>query len=308
MSALRLALVLALGAAAVSSAAGAVKDSSSPPGEASLGPHWRAIPSRSGPDFRAAAAHSFVTLWAGLWAPDGRSLSANWWRAGSYIDSLVDYLIQLDSDAPLQKETDAAFSLHGYAETSARLKDVFHTRVITAFDNAWGGWWYDDYAWWGIAFAHAAKHNSSVGGSVHDWVAPARLCWTLHDAGSSAWGAYMQEQALDTPAKWGLADWAPVYPGGCWQSPPSDLSPSDPRFPRGGTDPRKDAGNKLGGVQNTVTNALRLALAAKLHSLSSGVSGAGARQPNGAGWGRGHAPSRGRPVSGLLSPALFKAT
>lgn len=202
--------------------------------------------------YRNAAITTFAQLktnygWAG-----------NFWRLGHSFDTIIDYFELVD-------DTDALLFGSEYA--------------LRAFEK-FSGHWYDDYGWWGLAALRASQRPKLFGPNVGAFGGVARRCWTFMrtgDTGGMTVDCSGAVKMAGAPNVWTQAQKSPDYKdhfarmeprkgGGVWNC--------DWRW---SADRNKDscycvpdwgaAKDGLGGFQNTVTNGLYLALAARINKI-----------------------------------------
>jgi hypothetical protein len=151
----------------------------------------------------------------------------NYWRLGQTFDTIIDYFVVTQATAEATAFTSVA--LDRYAASR--------------------GSWYDDYAWWAISNLKAAQHKELFGDATDTFFKNSLECWQKMAPSTDVWN---HAQALPK-----FAVLKPAVPGGVWNHA---YDSSD----TGSYNPLNPNGDPLGGYQNTVTNSLRLVLAARL--------------------------------------------
>ena len=205
--------------------------------------------------YRNAAITTFAQLktnygWAG-----------NFWRLGHSFDTIIDYFEVVDA-------TEAALFAGEYA--------------LPAFKK-FEGHWYDDYGWWGLAALRAAQRPNLFGQHIGAFDGVARRCWNFMRTGDTgdmkvickdvvkmagAPKVWAQSQAGSEKSR--FEELKPRFPGGVWNSD-WNWSNGDKDAPCYCVPIYEEnkfwANDSLGGFQNTVTNGLYLALAARINKI-----------------------------------------
>jgi hypothetical protein len=186
-------------------------------------------------DFKSAATAKFTAL-----VPVFQSCTS-YWRLGHCFDTVLDYFaLVCDQDA-----------------------EDFGRMAVTQFTNLtgpkyWGGYWYDDHGWWGVAALRASQQPTWFGPNAQQFEKFSLRCWKTMDAMA--------------PTVWKRRPTAgnhfdslePRIPGGVWNSSwnadgVGDHLPCDPTL-------CIDDAWMLCGYQNSVTNLLYLVLAARRYA------------------------------------------
>lgn len=186
--------------------------------------------------------------------------ASNFWRLGHSFDTIIDYFAAVDKTDSL---VFAEYALDRFRKTN--------------------GHWYDDYGWWGLAALRASQHADLFGQHTGDFKEIALKCWNFMHAGQ------VSDMKVDcckdenvhmsgAPNVWAngqkdkkhFGDLEPLFPDGVWNcdwkwSENKDEDPCYcvPIYEEG----RYWARDALGGFQNTVTNALYLALASRIYTI-----------------------------------------
>lgn len=139
----------------------------------------------------------------------GYYITDNYWQAGCVFDTITDYL----AEAIKQKEITAK-------EANTFVSDVKSNWAKT-LEKGGGGYWYDDFGWWGIASAKAgtAAYKEVFGpDNTDDFTGYASECWKIMSTGKS------DNLHFGAPKVWEkctsqdfFASVAPKYPNGVWQ-------------------------------------------------------------------------------------------
>ena len=196
--------------------------------------------------------------------------STNYWMAGNVFDTTLDYMLlairkgiitpqEVDGVmAYVAKNYDLAYQTYNanygyYASDNGTRSDHGMVHMEPAEPK---GFWYDDFAWWGIASAkvYAPEYQTIFRNNMSQYKTIAGACWQVMNNGFQG--------DPDRPIQWGAPNvWAqcdkskfgqyePRFNGGVWQSDMNN---------------QYDPGCKnLGPFQDTVVNALYLVLALRM--------------------------------------------
>ncbi|HYV12591.1 MAG TPA: hypothetical protein VE980_16950 [Pyrinomonadaceae bacterium] len=208
--------------------------------------------------------------------------AGNGWQVGNVFDTLLEYVVR-------------------YTAPNVSASEVVQTGLDQWKNVQSSMCWYDDYGWWGIAFAKAFddKYADVFGAHRSECQALATHCWDLMHTGKPNAPAPFNYTYLGGPRVWDNRDetgrpgyftstlgWAqPRYQGGVWQY---DLFAS-PRPQPPECTPNKDSSNDklrvsdpklwecpLGPYQLTVMNGLYFVLALRLALQKQGTGTAAA--------------------------------
>jgi hypothetical protein len=164
----------------------------------------------------------------------------NYWRVGNGFDTLISYLLYVDASE---------------VGIAAKAVDYFNNATKNR------GCWFDDFGWWGLALIRASRHAAHLKVDSQRCLKYASMAWVeMNDNAPRVW-----DDAKSDPRYKAVA---PRFAGGCWNNYfyphsrcPNDEKPCDPTDGLPGAD-------MLCGIQNTVTNALYLALSARLYAAT----------------------------------------
>ncbi len=204
--------------------------------------------------WRSMAFSSFALL--SKWYKWG----GNYWQLGHAFDTMIDYFDVVD-------RTEAAVS----AEI-----------VIDRFQKT-EGYWYDDFGWWGVACLRASQRDDLFGAArAAQFKTIALKCWNFMN---SADRGDMEIICWDTgimrgaPNVWRgydsrFAELEPRVDGGVWNRDWKWSTMADPCYcvPIYRSPKNFFAKDGLSGFQNTVTNALYLALASRINKTINVVN------------------------------------
>lgn len=188
--------------------------------------------------------------------------SENFWRLGNSFDTAIDYFEIIEATDP----------------------KAFGAYAIKAF-HKFPGHWYDDYGWWGLAALRAADRPYLFPDLSGDFLSIVSKCWKFFHTGdrgdmdvlcadcvtmTGGPGVWAVSQAGEDA--WRFVSLKPRVDGGVWNGDwrwsPDQKTDKCYCVPIAGQ--AKDA---LCGVQNTVTNALYLALASRLAARKDADAG-----------------------------------
>ena len=199
--------------------------------------------------------------------------SDNYWQLGNAFDTMTDYLL-----------------VAGPAYADPGLPQLAQTRFLDPHVQAYAGW-YDDYAWWAIAFAKASdKRFAPVFGNYSaPFTAMAQSLWTIVDQGKGDGVHLGAPQAFTNRDNETMFLEPPLIPPywvtprfdhgrgsglhGVWQY---DIFANKRKLPNwigpvegnSDTNPSLPSAYWLGPYQVTVVNALYLLLAVRLEQAS----------------------------------------
>lgn len=188
----------------------------------------------------------------------------NYWRQGCSFDTILDYLKYTIETADNKQEA------------IKRAQDtVINIYNQVYFPGRLNGDWYDDWAWWGIAFAKSfdPAYSDVVGNLATTFQNEAKFCYDTMDNGKGRNEKAGYREFFGASQVWSTCNQTyyarvePLFDGGSWQSdfpvPESGQKPS--------TDCKKNLGpikcptdNCLGLYQVSVMNGLFLVLASQL--------------------------------------------
>jgi hypothetical protein len=193
--------------------------------------------------------------------------STNYWMAGNVFDTTLDYmLLALANNLITPQQIQL---IMGYVAKNYDLGYQTYNANYSYYTNDNGkrsgptnpaaepkGWWYDDFAWWGIASSkvYLPQYQAIFNNYAGAFQQIATSCWNVMNNGFTV--------DPNRPVQWGAPNvWArcdksifqsvePKVDGGVWQC---DINSSYNPFTA-----------NLGPFQNTVVNALYLNLALRL--------------------------------------------
>ena len=111
-------------------------------------------------DYAAFADKNFHTLYTLIWpSPNTLGTTLDWWRLGSYVDSMIDYLIIINK---LQSNPNLTPATVQTLQKTLQENKNFYDDVVKLFVATYGCNWFDDPCWWGIAFTNGAETALSL--------------------------------------------------------------------------------------------------------------------------------------------------
>jgi hypothetical protein len=218
--------------------------------------------------------YTFVTLFPIFQKP------ANPWQTGNVFDTLLEYVVR-------------------YTAPGGSAEDVVQAGLTQWNKVKDSMCWYDDYGWWGIAFAKAFddKYANVFGTHRSEAQENAKHCWDIMHTGKpnapAPWNykykggpnVWANRDETGNPGYFTNAGWAqPRFTGGVWQydlwvTPrphPPECTPN--KNPKGlcVSDPKLIDWCALGPFQLTVMNGLYFVLALRLALKKQGTGTAAA--------------------------------
>lgn len=188
-------------------------------------------------DPKAKATAAFNALLSAV--DKDKNIRLDYWMMGNALGSLIDYCFFISPDS------------------WQNLNSVYQAKLNSpSFKKDIQGLWFDDYLWWAVG-ALELLYNFPDQEQRAYWGQIFQDCWSYAGPGTTVWE--------DAVRKYGnFQQYRPRFDGGIWNAEWTEKGPwqewkPDKNEPGGG----HYEDNCLYGIQNSVTNALRLIAAAK---------------------------------------------